>query len=183
AQGGESADTFMISNGSGNEILDTDAVRNTVINNGTGTVFGTNVVDITPRPFELNVKVGIGNGEGAVINTSISFSLFDFDVDLSSAESAVESLEAIDDLILKVSDELLKIGSSTNRLMMALDEQSIKIENMISSRSTLRDADIAKESAKMVQAQILQQAAATLMSSSRNVRQENVLGLLQGLRR
>ncbi|MBQ7764675.1 flagellin, partial [bacterium] len=51
------------------------------------------------------------------------------------------------------------------------------------SRSTLRDADIAKESAKMIQAQILQQASATLMASSRNVRQENVLGLLQGLRR
>ena len=61
---------------------------------------------------------------------------------------------------------------------MLLDEQNIKIENMISTRSTLRDADVAKESANYIRYQILQQASATLMSATRNLNAQNVLGLI-----
>ena len=52
---------------------------------------------------------------------------------------------------------------------------------MISTRSTIRDADIAEESSKLIRYQILQEAGATLLASSRKLRAENVLGLLQGL--
>lgn len=52
---------------------------------------------------------------------------------------------------------------------------------MISQRSTIRDADIAEESSKYIRYQILQQASATLLATSRKLRAENVLGLLQGL--
>ncbi len=54
---------------------------------------------------------------------------------------------------------------------------------MISTRSTLRDADIAEESSNYIRYQILQEASATLIASSRNLRKENVLGLLQSLKR
>jgi len=49
---------------------------------------------------------------------------------------------------------------------------------MISTRSTLRDADVAKESANYIRYQILQQAGATLMSATRNLNAQNVLGLI-----
>ena len=65
---------------------------------------------------------------------------------------------------------------------MVLDEQNIKLENMLSTRSTLRDADIAEESSNYIKYQILQEASASLLSISRNLREENVLGLLYGLR-
>ena len=39
-------------------------------------------------------------------------------------------------------------------------------ENITSSLSTLRDADIAEESSNYIQSQILQQAAATLLSTA-----------------
>ena len=69
-----------------------------------------------------------------------------------------------------------------NRLQLVLDEQSIKLENMISSRSTLRDADLAEESSNYIKYQILQQASSNLITMSRGLRQENVLGLLYGLK-
>ena len=53
-----------------------------------------------------------------------------------------------------------------NRLESALDEISIKYENLVSSRSTIRDADIAEVSSQYIQQQILQQASATLLSTA-----------------
>ena len=67
---------------------------------------------------------------------------------------------------------------SAGTVEFVLDEQNIKIENMISTRSTLRDADVAKESANYIRYQILQQAGATLMSATRNLNAQNVLGLI-----
>ena len=65
---------------------------------------------------------------------------------------------------------------------MTLEEQNIRLESMMSSRSTVRDADIAEESSKYIRAQIIQQSSATLMSMTRNLRQESVLGLLYGIK-
>ena len=53
-----------------------------------------------------------------------------------------------------------------NRLESALNSIEVNIQNLTSSRSTLRDADIAKESARFVQEQILQEASATLLASA-----------------
>ena len=48
----------------------------------------------------------------------------------------------------------------------AYDYISIQYENILSSRSTIHDADITKESATYIQQQILQQASATLLSTA-----------------
>ena len=182
AKGGDSSDTFMVSQGNNNTIDGEGGDRNTLINNGNNTTF-TNAVDITPRPFEVNIKVDIGSGDDKFISTEISFNLFDFSVDFSSSRSARESLEAIDDMLKTVNEQILNIGTTINRLETVLDAQSSKLENMISTRSTLRDADIAEESSSFIKYQILQQASATLIAASRNMRYENVLGLLGNISR
>ena len=182
ALGGDSSDKFMITRGKNNTIDGEGGDRNTVINNGESTVF-TNAVDITPRPFELELKIGLGNELSSFINTQISFNLFDFSVDLSSVESAVESISLIDEMLASVSEQLLKIGSTINRLEYVLDEHAIKIDNMISTRSTLRDADVAEVSSELIRGQILQQASSLLINMTRDIRYENALGLLKGLRR
>ena len=65
-----------------------------------------------------------------------------------------------------LSSKQAEYGAVQNRLESALDEISIKYENLVSSRSTLRDADIAKVSSTYIQQQILQQASATLMATA-----------------
>ena len=177
ANGGAESDSFMVSNGNNNTINGEGGERNTLIDNGKNTVY-TNAVDITPRPFELNIKVDIGSGSDKYISTSISFNLFDFSVDFSTAEGALESLESIDEMLSSVSEQLLNIGNTINRLESVSEAQSIKLNNLISFRSTMRDADIAEESSNYIRYQILQQASATLLASSRNLKAQNVIGLL-----
>ena len=180
ANGGDSSDSFMISSGNNNTIDGEQGDRDTMINNGNNTTFS-NVVDITPRPFEVKIKVDIGSGANKYITGEISFNLFDFSVDFSTTEGAQEALSTIDDLIKTVEEQLLNIGTLINRLESAAESQSIKLENLISSQSTIRDADIAEVSSDLVRYQILQSASATLMSSSRSLKAQNVLGLLSSL--
>ncbi len=180
ANGGAESDSFMVSSGNNNIIDGESGDRNTLIDNGKNTVY-TNAVDITPRPFELNIKVDIGSGSDKYISTSISFNLFDFSVDFSTAEGALESLESIDEMLSSVSDQLLNIGNTINRLESVSEAQSIKLNNLISFRSTMRDADIAEESSNYIRYQILQQASATLLASSRNLKAQNVMGLLNSI--
>lgn len=177
ASGGDQDDSFMVSGGNSNSIDGNGGKKNTLIDNGANTTY-TNAVDITPHPFEAELKVDIGGGNDKFIKTSISFNLFDFSVDFSSIESSLDSIELVDEMIAQVSDQLIKIGSTINRLETVLDAQSIKLENMISARSTLQDADIAEESSAFIKYQILQQASSALTASSRNIKAENVLGLL-----
>ena len=171
----------MISSGSNNTFDGQGGSRNTIINNGLNTTF-TNSVDITPHPFELNVKVDIGSGKDKFISTSISFNLFDFSVDLMSQDGALESLEKIDEMMSTVTGQLLNISNTINRLWSVTEAQSVKLDNLISARSTLQDVDIANESSQFVRYQILQSSSATLMASLRNLKAQNVLGLLNNIK-
>lgn len=69
-------------------------------------------------------------------------------------------------MIRTVSAKQKEFGSTQNRLESALEEISVQYENLLSSRSTFRDADIAEESSAYIRNQILQQASATLLATA-----------------
>ena len=75
-------------------------------------------------------------------------------------------LNTVDEIIDRVNERQSTLGAYQNRLESALDEISIQYENLVSSRSTIRDADIAEESSAYIRSQILQQAAATLLATA-----------------
>ena len=69
-------------------------------------------------------------------------------------------------MLSTVNAKQTEFGAIENRLTSALDEISIQYENLVSSRSTIRDADIAEVSSEYIRQQILQQASATLMATA-----------------
>ena len=79
---------------------------------------------------------------------------------------AKEMLGFIDKAIADISDRVTKIGATQNRLSSAISALDVQSQNLTASLSTLRDTDVAKESSNYVQAQILQQASATLLSTA-----------------
>ncbi len=177
--GGDGNDSIVVRRGSDNNI-DGQGGNNTIVNNGNSTTI-TNATEIKTQPFELKLKVDIGSGDDTYIKTTIGFNMIGFSVDFSSRENALDSLEQIDALLKTVNEQILNIGTVMNRLVSVIEAQSIKIENLVSTQSTIRDADIAEESSNYIKYQILQQASAALMASTSKIRKENVLGLLQGL--
>lgn len=79
---------------------------------------------------------------------------------------AVDMLKHIDNAINEISERTTKIGAAQNRVESALSSIDVQTQNLTSSLSTLRDTDIAQESSNYIQAQILQQASATLLSTA-----------------
>ena len=78
----------------------------------------------------------------------------------------IDTPEAIDSVIEMIQSKQTELGALENRLTSALEEISINYENLVSSRSTIKDADIAEVSSEYIRNQILQQASATLMSTA-----------------
>ena len=71
-----------------------------------------------------------------------------------------------DNAIDEISKRVTRIGTAQNRIESALSAIDVQSQNLTSSLSTLRDTDVAHESSKYIQAQILQQASATLLSTA-----------------
>ena len=84
----------------------------------------------------------------------------------SGASNAAAKLADLDKAITKVSDRQTKIGSAQNRVDSAISAITVQSENLTSSLSTIRDADVAEESSSYIKAQILQQASATLLATA-----------------
>ena len=85
---------------------------------------------------------------------------------LNGTTGADAMLTKIDDVINTISGRITTLGAAQNRIDSAIESIAVQSENITSSLSTLRDADIAEESSNYIQAQILQQAAATLLSTA-----------------
>ena len=76
------------------------------------------------------------------------------------------TLELLDSIIKQVNEKQTEIGSIQNRLESVLEQVGIAYENLVSTQSTIRDADISKESSAYIRNQILQQASATLLATA-----------------
>lgn len=79
---------------------------------------------------------------------------------------AREMLAYLDAGINDISNRVTNIGAAQNRVASAISALDVQSQNLTSSLSTLRDTDIAEESSSFIQAQILQQASATLLSTA-----------------
>ena len=80
--------------------------------------------------------------------------------------NAAAQLDKLDTILNTISTRTTTLGAAQNRVDSAIESIAVQSENITSSLSTLRDADISKESSKYIQSQILQQAAATLLSTA-----------------
>jgi len=81
-------------------------------------------------------------------------------------KTPTEMLATIDAVINKISERSTTLGAAQNRIESAIESIGVQSENITSSLSTLRDADVAEESSNYIKAQILQQASATLLATA-----------------
>ena len=126
----------------------------------------------------VNIQVGIdGTANSRVTLADTLFSKADaqtlvgadaatFAASCSASDTAAAQLSTIDAAIANISTRVTALGASQNRLESAIDSIQVTTENLTSSLSTVKDADIAAESTRYLQAQILQSAATTLLSTA-----------------
>ena len=85
---------------------------------------------------------------------------------LEGTKGANQMLAVIDNAIADITERTTLLGATQNRLASAADALQVQSDNLTSSISTVKDADIAAESSSFISAQILQQASASLLSTA-----------------
>lgn len=97
----------------------------------------------------------------------------------STGSSALASLSVIDAAITKVSTARSNFGTAMNRLTVATANINTMSTNLTAANSRIRDVDVASETAKMSQEQVLTQAGVAVLAQANQIPQM-ALTLLRG---
>ncbi len=142
-------------------------VKETVTSNNESNKLTYNkVIQSDWRNYNFDTTFGVvGGNPNDTITLGFDFNL-NFGLDISTQETAKSAIEDLDRMLEQISLAQTHLGAAENRFTSILEDISIRYENLVSSRSTLRDADIAEESSEYIKMQILQQASATLLATA-----------------
>ena len=120
---------------------------------------------------ELTFHVGAFGGEDNTISYKVAADATGDTVGYSGIsvadrESAVDSLQTVDDSLVKLGKLRADFGAVQSRLNMTVSNLDTQHENLSAANSRLRDADVAHESAELASAQILQQASVGILAQA-----------------
>lgn len=120
---------------------------------------------------KLEFHVGAYGGKDHII-------AFDFDadatvgnlglggIDISEKSGARDTLESVDDAMLKIGSLRANFGAIQSRLESTVSNLDVSYENLAASNSRIRDTDIAKETAELASASILQNTAVSVLAQA-----------------
>jgi len=97
---------------------------------------------------------------------------------LSTAANAEKAIRIVDGALHKINSVRAELGAMSNRMDAAIDNLTNVVTNTQASQSHIQDADFAAETSKLTKAQILAQAATSMLAQA-NTSKQSVLALLQ----
>ncbi|MDB2700674.1 flagellin [Alphaproteobacteria bacterium] len=100
-------------------------------------------------------------------------------VNVSTMSGAVAALSSVDSAIEKLSGFRASFGAVENRIDAKINNLTTLKVNTQAAQSRIEDADFAAETTNMTKAQILSQAATSMLAQA-NASKQNLLALLQG---
>ncbi|WP_213818154.1 flagellin [Garciella nitratireducens] len=99
-------------------------------------------------------------------------------INVTSATTAKNAIDTIDEAIKAVSSERSKLGAYQNRLEHTINNLGTSSENLTAAESRIRDVDMAKEMMEQTKNSILAQAAQAMLAQA-NQQPQGVLQLLR----
>ena len=117
------------------------------------------------------VKLGLMSQSEDVLNTTTGLSV-------STVAAANASLDKIDSAISTVTNTRSNFGAIENRLDAAVSNLSTLKLNTVASKGRIEDANFASQTSALTKAQIMNQAATSMLAQA-NASSQNLLALLQ----
>ena len=114
------------------------------------------------------VVIAAGNSTQVDLNT----------IDVTTREDSYEALAAVEGALNQINSLRGELGAVQTRFESSIANLQTTSENLSASRSRIRDADFAAETAELTRNQIIQQAGIAMLSQA-NSAPQNVLALLQ----
>ena len=112
-------------------------------------------------------NLGFGRGSGRAVSN----------IDITSLTGANEAIRIIDEALDQVNRTRSILGAATNRLESTVANLTVASENLTASESRIRDADIAAETTRFTQNQVLLQAGVSVLAQA-NFQSQGFLQLL-----
>lgn len=139
---------------------------------GQGTEFnGKRLLDGSAGVLSLHVGIGSGAAAGVDLDLSRSFTAAGLNLGTQNiatlpGPSAQPVLPALEDALETVNCGRARFGALQNRLESAIRGNMNYQENLAAANSRIRDVDVAREMSELTSAQILQQAAVSILGQA-----------------
>jgi flagellin len=124
-----------------------------------------------------NDQISVGAVFSNLLTTNLQVDTANLSVNTTT--NAQATLNRLDTAIGTITSRRATLGAFINRLEATVSNLSISIENQQAAEARVRNVDVAAESSKLVSNQILQQAAASILSQA-NQTPSLALSLLRG---
>jgi flagellin len=196
------SDGIVLSNSSGNDIrvVNQSAALNTFIvkdraganataavagNVGAGTFAANSIVITGELTFDsdksFNVVDSVEGATGFLLTATSGGSLLQkaSEFDVGNVAAANRTIAIADGALANVATQRARYGALQSRFETTIQSLQTTSENLNASRSRIRDADFAQETANLTRNQILQQAGIAMLAQA-NALPNQVLTLLRG---
>lgn len=125
---------------------------------------------------ELEFQVGTGSSDNNIIrydatSNATADELGVSGISIEDKESARDVLDRLEDAFTKVSEMRASYGAMQSRLESTVTNLDVQNENLMAAKSRIADADIAKETADMASANILQSASVSVLAQANQLPQ------------
>jgi flagellin len=124
------------------------------------------------------ISVGIGSVKSNILGIGDGYGNSKINVNTADGEAISNFINRVNDALNYVTSQRAKLGAVQNRMEYTKSSLDISSENLSSSESRIRDADMAKEMMKLTAANVLNQAGVSMLSQA-NQAPQSVLQLLQ----
>lgn len=128
------------------------------------------------KSFSGNLQIGANKGDSMAITVKVKVTVATIGVGSHSA--AGKTISAVQAAIKSVSAQRSKLGAIQNRLDYTVNNLQNYSENLTDAESRIRDTDMAAEMVNYSKANIVQQAAQSMLAQA-NQSTQGVLSLLQ----
>lgn len=120
---------------------------------------------------ELEFQIGINSDENSAVkfemtSDATASSLGVDGLSFDSKSSARDTLDLLDEAIVKVGGMRANFGAFQNRIDSSISNIDVQSESLNAAYSRIRDADIAHETAELASSQILQQASIGMLAQA-----------------
>jgi flagellin len=154
-------------------IVQTTSFNGRQLLNGTNTTYFLQVGANGTANDQINVGNVFANNQTSNLQVDTS------NLTVDTTTNAQLTLNRLDTAIGTITSRRATLGAFINRLEATSNNLSISIENQQAAEARVRNVDVAQESSKLVSSQILQQAAASILTQANQV-PSLALSLLRG---
>lgn len=139
------------------------------------TVFGDKkLLDGTGGEMEFQVGISAGKENQIKYDLNSNATIGELGIDglsVGTKEDARDSLAKVDEAMNKVSSMRANFGAVQSRLESTVSNLDVQYENLSAANSRIRDTDVAKETSEMTSANLLQNAAVSVLAQANQIPQ------------